>query len=117
MAPRTGRKNPDQMNEVFKALAEPQRIAILRLVHDQELPAGEIASHFKTTRQAISQHLRLLSNAGLLELRRDGTRRLYRVNTQAFGELRTFLDIFWNQSLSSLKRRVEEEREARRGVK
>jgi DNA-binding transcriptional ArsR family regulator len=105
------------MHEVFKALAEPQRVAILRLVHEQELPAGEIASHFKTTRQAISQHLRVLSNAGLLELRRDGTKRLYHVNTEAFGDLRTFLDIFWNQSLSSLKRRVEEEKGARRGGK
>jgi len=105
------------MQEVFKALAEPQRVAILRLVHEQELPAGEIASHFKTTRQAISQHLRLLSNAGLLELRRDGTRRLYRVNTEAFGDLRTFVDIFWNQGLSSLKQRVEEEKGARRGGK
>jgi len=105
------------MHEVFKALAEPQRIAILRLVHEQELPAGEIASHFKTTRQAISQHLRLLSNAGLLKLRRNGTKRLYRVDTEVFGDLRIFVDIFWNQSLSSLRRRVEEEKGARRGGK
>jgi DNA-binding transcriptional ArsR family regulator len=117
MAARSGHKSPDQMHEVFKALAEPQRIAILRLVHERELPAGEIASYFKTTRQAISQHLRLLSNAGLLELRRDGTKRLYRVNTTAFGNLRNFLDVFWNESLSSLKRRVEEEKGARRGGK
>jgi DNA-binding transcriptional ArsR family regulator len=117
MAPRTDRKNPDRVHEVIKALAEPQRVAILRLVHEQELPAGEIASHFKTTRQAISQHLRVLSSAGLLELRRDGTKRLYRVNTEAFGDLRTFLDIFWNQSLSSLKRRVEQDKGARRGGK
>ncbi|MGP0090170.1 MAG: ArsR/SmtB family transcription factor [Xanthobacteraceae bacterium] len=117
MAPQAGHKNPNRMHEVFKALAEPQRIAILRLVHEQELPAGEIASRFKTTRQAISQHLRLLTNAGLLELRRDGTKRLYRVNAEAFGDLRTYLDTFWNQSLSSLKLRVEEEKGTRRGGK
>jgi DNA-binding transcriptional ArsR family regulator len=110
-------KIPDRMHEVFKALAEPQRVAILRLVHEQELPAGEIASHFKTTRQAISQHLRLLSDAGLLELRCDGTKRLYRVNAKAFGDLRVFLDTFWNQSLSSLKRRVEHDKGDRRGAK
>ena len=92
---------------MLKALAEPQRIAILKLVHEQELPAGEIAGHFESTRQAVSQHLRLLTNAGLLELRRDGTKRLYRVRKEAFGELRIFLDIFWNESLSSLKRQVE----------
>ena len=80
---------------MLKALAEPQRIAVLRLVHAQELPAGEIAAHFKTSRQAISQHLKLMTDAGLLELRRDGTRRLYRIRQQGFGDLRTFLDIFW----------------------
>ena len=62
---------------MLKALAEPQRVAILRLVHEQEMPAGEIAGHFHSTRQAVSQHLRLLTDAGLLELRRDGTKRLY----------------------------------------
>jgi DNA-binding transcriptional ArsR family regulator len=103
------------MHELFKALAEPQRVAILRLVHEQELPAGQIATHFKTTRQAISQHLRLLTNVGLLELRRDGTKRLYRVRKEAFGDLRTFLDVFWNDRLSSLKRRVEQDKGVRRG--
>jgi DNA-binding transcriptional ArsR family regulator len=112
---RSSHNNPRQMHETFKALAERQRIAILRLVHARELPAGEIAAHFKTTRQAISQHLRLLTDAGLLELRREGTKRLYRVNTKAFGDLRTFVDAFWNQSLSSLKRRVEQGKGARRG--
>jgi DNA-binding transcriptional ArsR family regulator len=112
---RSSHNNPEQMHEAFKALAERQRVAILRLVHERELPAGEIASHFKTTRQAISQHLRLLTDAGLLELRREGTKRLYRVRKEAFGDLRTFLDIFWNDSLSSLKRRIEQGKGARRG--
>jgi DNA-binding transcriptional ArsR family regulator len=117
MTPPSNHKRHEQMVEVFKALAEPQRIAILRLVHERELPAGEIASHFNLTRQAISQHLRLLTNAGLLELRRDGTKRLYRVRKSAFGDLRIFLDAFWSQSLSSLKRRVEQDKETRRGGK
>ena len=107
VAAKSRHRDPENSHAVLKAIAEPQRIAILRLVHKQELPAGEIATHFNTTRQAISQHLRLLTDAGLLELRRDGTRRLYHVRGEAFGEVRTFLDTFWNESLSSLKRQVE----------
>lgn len=107
MAAKSRHRNADNIHAVLKAMAEPQRIAILRLVHKQELPAGEIATHFNTTRQSISQHLRLLTNAGLLELRRDGARRLYRVRGEAFGDVRTFLDAFWNEGLSSLKRQVE----------
>jgi DNA-binding transcriptional ArsR family regulator len=112
---RATQKNPERFHKVLKALGEPQRIAILRLVHEQELPAGEIANQFKTTRQAISQHLRLLTHVGLLEQRREGTRRLYRVHKQAFGELRTFLDVFWSDRLSVLKQHVETGKGAKRG--
>lgn len=111
----SSQKSPEHLHQVFKALGEPQRIAILRLVHEQELPAGEIANRFKTTRQAISQHLRLLTQAGLLEQRRQGTKRMYRVRTQAFGELRTFLEAFWSDRLSVLKRQVETHKGAKRG--
>jgi len=112
MARRAKDKGPERLYEAFKALAEPQRIAILRLVHEQERPAAEIASHFKTTRQAISQHLQLLTNAGLLELRREGTKRLYRVRKEAFGDVRTFLEVFWEGSLATLKRKVEQDKGA-----
>jgi DNA-binding transcriptional ArsR family regulator len=95
MSNRSSQKNPERLHAILKALGEPQRVAILRLVHERELPAGEIANQFQTTRQAISQHLRLLTDAGLLEQRRAGTRRLYRVHKQTFGELRTFLEVFW----------------------
>ena len=110
MAAKSHQHDSEHIHAVLKAIAEPQRIAILRLVHKQELPAGEIATHFNTTRQSISQHLRLLTDAGLLELRREGTKRLYHVRGEAFGEVRTFLDTFWNESLSSLKRQVEKNR-------
>lgn len=115
MAARSSERSGDKVYEIAKALADPQRIAIVKLVHDRELPAGEIAGHFQTTRQTTSQHLRLLTNAGLLTLRRAGTRRLYRVNGAAFGELKTFIDIFWNDRLSTLKRQVEKDKGARRG--
>jgi DNA-binding transcriptional ArsR family regulator len=109
------RKSEEHLPEVLKALGEPRRIAILRLVLGRELPAGEIAGHFETTRQAVSQHLKLLTNAGLLELRRDGTKRLYRVHKEAFGELRTFLEAFWTDRLSTLKRKVETDKGGKRG--
>jgi DNA-binding transcriptional ArsR family regulator len=115
MAARESEPNLDKVHQIVKALADPQRIAIVRLVHERELPAGEIAEHFQTTRQTTSQHLRLLTSARLLTLRRDGTRRLYRVNGEAFGELKVFIDIFWNDRLSSLKRQVEKDKGGRRG--
>ena len=61
----------------LRAIVEPRRRDILRLVQDVELPAGEIASHFDVTRPAISQHLRVLLDSGLVQVRRDGTRHLY----------------------------------------
>jgi DNA-binding transcriptional ArsR family regulator len=115
MGMQSSQRRQERLHGVLKALGEPQRMAILRLVHEQELPAGEIAHQFKTTRQAISQHLRLLTDVGLLEQRREGTKRLYRVHKQAFGELHTFLEVFWANRLSVLKRQVETRKGAKRG--
>ena len=78
-----------------------------------ELPAGEIADRFKeVSRPAISQHLRVLRDAGLLSERRDGTRRLYRARRDRIQQVRTYLDAFWSDRLGALK--VVAEREARR---
>jgi DNA-binding transcriptional ArsR family regulator len=103
------------MQAMLKALAEPRRVAILQLVKGRELPSGEIASHFKTTRPAISQHLRVLAKAGLLSERRDGTRRLYRIRREGFEQLRAFLDTFWDERLATLKAEVEAEARRRHG--
>jgi DNA-binding transcriptional ArsR family regulator len=104
------------MEAVLKAIAEPRRREILRLVTDDELTAGEIAARFDVTRPAISQHLTILRNAGLLEERREGTRRLYRVRPEAFGEVRAYLESFWDEGLLALKNVVEsDERSAIRG--
>lgn len=100
------------METAIKAIAEPRRRAILRLVWSRELPAGEIAAHFKVTRPAISQHLRVLREAGLVRERRHGTRRLYRARPETIADLRRFLEAFWDQSLQRLK--VEAEAEERR---
>jgi DNA-binding transcriptional ArsR family regulator len=93
----------------LNAIAEPRRREILRLVRDQEMTAGRIASHFEVTRPAVSQHLRVLHGAGLVSVRRDGTRRIYRARPQGLAQLRTFLDEFWGDRLGALKREIEKE--------
>jgi DNA-binding transcriptional ArsR family regulator len=95
------------MDTVLKAIAEPRRRAILELVTRHELPAGEIAARFDVTRPAISQHLTVLKEAGLVVERRDGTRRLYRARPEALAELRAFLDRLWGDALDAFKSRAE----------
>lgn len=94
----------------LRAIAEPRRRAILRLVARDELAAGEIAAAFDITRTAVSQHLTVLKNAGLLSERRDGTRRLYRARPQGLAELREFLDDMWSGALDEARRIAEDER-------
>jgi DNA-binding transcriptional ArsR family regulator len=96
-------------DEALRALAEPRRRAILRLVSDDELAAGQIAAAFDVTRTAVSQHLTVLRNAGLLTERRDGTRRLYRARPEGLAGLRAFLDDMWASSLDTARRLVEAE--------
>lgn len=92
------------VDAALKALAEPRRRAILRLVWSRELPATEIAGQFPdVTRPAISQHLAVLKGAALVTERRDGTRRLYRANTGTVAELRAFLDDYWSSGLDRLR--------------
>lgn len=100
----------DPTDTVLRALAEPRRRAILRLVSRDELPAGEIAAAFNVTRTAVSQHLTVLKNAGLLAERRDGTRRLYRARSEGLDTLREFLDETWASALDVARRLVEAER-------
>ena len=95
------------MDAALRALAEPNRRRILRLVQDTERSAGDIASRFELTRPAVSQHLTVLKSAGLLEERRVGTRRLYSVRPEGFQEVRAFLDEFWDDRLERLKREAE----------
>jgi DNA-binding transcriptional ArsR family regulator len=92
-----------RMEAALQAIAEPRRREILRLVWRKELPAGEIAAQFDVTRPAISQHLRVLKEAGLVSERRDGTRRLYRARPEGLAELRAFLEGMWDDSLERLK--------------
>ena len=103
------------MEAALKAIAEPRRRAILSLVRDGELSAGEIASHFEVTRPAVSQHLNVLKEAGLVSERRNGTRRLYRARPEGLTELRDFLEGFWDARLEALKREAEKEEQKKHG--
>ena len=84
-------------------------------MRDTELSAGEIASHFEVTRPAVSQDLTLLKEAGLVDERRNGTRRLYRARPEGLAELRAFLEEFWDTRLEALKREAEREERKKRG--
>ncbi len=103
------------METALKAIAEPHRRRILSLVRDGELSAGEIASHFEVSRPAVSQHLTVLKEAGLVDERRNGTRRLYRVRPEGLAELKAFLDGFWGDRLEALKRDAERAEKEKNG--
>ena len=95
------------IDAALQALAEPRRRAILALVRERELPAGEIARRFEVTRPAISQHLAVLRDAGLVTERRDGTRRLYRARPAGAAELRSWLEDFWDDGLERMRHAAE----------
>jgi DNA-binding transcriptional ArsR family regulator len=99
----------------LKAIAAPRRRQILRLVRDDELSSGEIASNFDVTRPAVSQHLNVLKEAGLVSERRNGSRRLYRARPEGLAELRDFLEEFWDVRLEALKREAEKEERKKNG--
>jgi DNA-binding transcriptional ArsR family regulator len=99
----------------LKAIAAPRRREILSLVRDGELSAGEIAAHFDVSRPAVSQHLTVLKEAGLVNERRNGTRRLYRARPEGLAELREFLEAFWDVRLEALKREAEREEKRKHG--
>jgi DNA-binding transcriptional ArsR family regulator len=97
------------MEATLRAIAAPHRRQILALVRDGELSAGEIAAHFDVTRPAISQHLNVLKEVGLVSERRNGTKRLYRARPEGLAEIRAFLEGFWDARLETLKREAERE--------
>ena len=106
------------MDAALKALAEPRRREILRLVWSQERPAAEIADHFgDVTRPAISQHLTVLKEADLVTERREGTRRWYRANSKTMAELRAFLDDYWTSGIERLRDAAEAAEDRKRQEK
>src|SRR5215208_1864953 len=101
------------MEDALHAIVEPRRRQILALVRERDLTAGEIAAHFDITRPAISQHLRVLTEAGLLVMRRSGARRLYRARPEGLAELRGWLEELWDEDLARLKQAAEQEQATR----
>lgn len=98
------------MDAALRAIAEPRRRAILRLVWSAERSASDIAASFPdVTRPAVSQHLTVLREAGLVSERREGTRRLYRADHTTMAELRSWLDDYWTTGLDELRRVAEAE--------
>ncbi|MEH7504032.1 metalloregulator ArsR/SmtB family transcription factor [Neobacillus drentensis] len=97
------------IEKVLHALAEPRRRDILYLVRDGELTSSAIASHFDISAPAVSQHLKVLEQSGLVVVRRDGTKRYYGIRRDGFAELKQYIDRFWDDSLLRLKEAVEEE--------
>jgi DNA-binding transcriptional ArsR family regulator len=94
----------------FAALAEPRRRAMLLLVRDEARSVNEIASSFDITQQAVSQHLRVLKDAGLVDVRVDGPRRLYHARPEGLAEVEEFLANFWPDRLGRLKTTIERRR-------
>jgi DNA-binding transcriptional ArsR family regulator len=88
--------------DLLSVLAEPNRRRLLELLRGGEMTVTELASHFTVTRPAISQHLGVLAAAGLVEVRRDGRFRRYRVRPDGMAALRSSLDAFWSTELEQL---------------
>jgi DNA-binding transcriptional ArsR family regulator len=96
--------NPDV---ALKALAEPNRRAILQLVSHEARAVGDIATYLDITPQAVSRHLKVLHDAGLVDEHREGTRHLFLVNSSGFSAVQEFLEEFWTLHLSHLQAAVQ----------
>ena len=98
--------------EVFEALADPTRRRIVELLAEEERSVGDLASHFLSSRPAISKHLRVLREAGVVDSRGEAQRRIYRLEPAALGEAEGWLArhrTFWEQRLDALEARLREE--------
>ncbi|GGV09019.1 ArsR/SmtB family transcription factor [Streptomyces spectabilis] len=102
-------KQPDEVSAaaILRAFSDENRRTMLELVATKEMSAGEIAGHFTVTRQAVSQHLRVLKEAGLVEERRDGRSRLYRTRADGIAILHQYFNNLWSNSLALAKEIAE----------
>lgn len=99
--------SPDTVDDQMKALADPTRREILHLVAEREIAASEVARTFDLTRPAVSQHLKVLLDAGLLQVREEGTRRLYSSDRDSLRAVFERLDDYWSLGLVRLQRAAE----------
>jgi DNA-binding transcriptional ArsR family regulator len=103
-------KRNQQTALAFKALAEPRRVEILRLLRSGPRAVGELAEGVDVSQQAASQHLAVLSKAGLVVARREGTRHLYSIKPDGFAPVAAFVEAFWTPKLAALKDEIEKKR-------
>lgn len=94
-------------NRVFAALTDPTRRAVFERLRHGPRPVGEIARGLPVTRPAVSQHLKVLKEAGLVDDRSEGTRRIYRIDPNGLGAMRAWLDQFWDSALNAFAAEVE----------
>ena len=95
------------MDDRFRALGNERRRAMLRLVRDHEQPVSVITEQLDMTQPAVSQHLAVLRDAGLVTVRADGRRRLYRADPAALAELQGFFDDYWSGAVDRLAEAAE----------
>ena len=95
--------------QALQALGDPTRRSVLEQLRDGPRAVGEIAARLPVSRPAVSQHLRVLKEAGLVTERQNGTRRLYRVDPDGLAGLRAYLEGFWEEALASFKAAAETE--------
>jgi DNA-binding transcriptional ArsR family regulator len=93
----------------MEALGDATRREIMERLRGGPRPVGEIAAGLPVSRPAVSQHLRVLKEAGLVTERKEGTRRIYRIEPKALADLRAYVDSFWEQALAGFKAAAEEE--------
>ena len=93
----------------LEALGDPTRRAVFERLRGGPRSVGDIARDLPVTRPAVSQHLRVLKGAGLVTDDRQGTRRIYRIDPDGLGELRAYLDRFWDEALASFREAAERE--------
>ena len=91
------------------ALGDPTRRALFERLVERPRPVGELAGELPVSRPAVSQHLKVLKDAGLVIDRKVGTRRVYHVDPQAVADLRAYFDAFWDQSLAAFRQAAEQE--------
>ena len=93
----------------FAALADPTRRQVFERLAKRALSVGELADKLPVSRPAVSQHLKVLQDAGLVRHERDGTRRVYRVDPRGIEAMKTYLDRFWDRALAAFKAAAEKE--------
>src|SRR6188474_821106 len=104
-------KRAQQATLALKALGEPRRVEILHLLRSGPRPVGEIAAEIDVSQQAVSQHLAVLSKAGLVVARREGTKHLYSIKSEGFAPVAAFVEAFWGPRLTTLKNEIEKKTE------